>query len=125
MNKKYNKISRPLSQYSTLIEMPKSNSLLFFKITKKKRPFSQFNKYSTLYEDNIYSCNNSKINTNKHNNANKHKFNKINPKTGIKNRIMRNSSSLLFRNKKVNLFNNSSMKDLIKHENELKKRKKN
>ena len=118
MNKKYNKISRPLSQYSTLIEMPKSNSLLFFKITKKKRPFSQFNKYSTLYEDNIYSCNNSKINTNKH------KFNKINPKTGIKNRIIRNSSSLLFRNKKVNLFNNSSMKDLIKHENELKKKKK-
>ena len=118
VNKKYNKVSRPLSQYSTLIEMPKSNSFLFFKNIKKERPFSQFNKYSTLYEDNIYSINNSKIITNKH------KYNKIKPKTGIKNRIIRNSSSLLFRNKKINLFNNSSMKDLIKHENEMKKKKK-
>ena len=98
VNKKYNKVSRPLSQYSTLIEMPNSNSFLFFKNIKKERPFSQFNKYSTLYEDNIYSINNSKIITNKH------KYNKIKPKTGIKNRIIRNSSSLLFRNKKINLF---------------------
>ena len=117
-NKKYNKISRPLSQYSTIIDISKNNSHLFLKNTNKERPFSQLNKYSTLYIDNIYNGNNSIIKTNKV------KFNKIKPKSGLRNRIIRNKSSLLLRNKQNNLFNNSSMKDLLKHENEMKKKKK-
>ena len=117
-NKKFSKISRPLSQYSTIIEMSKNNSDLFYKNIKKERPFSQFNKYSTLNFDNIYSGNDSKICTNKD------IFNKIKPKSGLRNRIIRNSSALLLRNKKSNLFNNSSIKDLLKHENDMKKKKK-
>ena len=123
-NKKENFFFRPLSQYTTKLRLPKNNSSPYIK-SSKTRPMSILNKNSTIELDNFSSNNYSKI-TKYTNNIKKN----ILPKSQIifknKNKIKRSSSALLIRQKNISLndISNFPMKNLLKQEEEMKKKKK-
>ena len=124
--KKKEKIfSRPISQNTTIIGLSKNNSSPFLINSPKTRPMSQFNQNSAILNDNFFSNNYSKIT--KYTNNMKINFIKEKPKIlKNKNKIKRSTSALLLIQKKdlLNSFSNKSLNELLKQEEEIKKRKK-
>ena len=126
MNKLF---SRPLSQYSTLIDLSKNT---YSNINMKKnynfRPLSQLGEETTVFMKKILSHNISKIKENKKNIINLKK-DKNNNKLYIKKNItkklreQRSSSAQIFSLKKT-LIKEPNIKNLLKHEEEMKQKKK-
>ena len=119
INKKYeNSFSRPLSQNITFMCLSKNKSTPFFRNTPKTRPISQTKNF-TLFFDNF--SNNSKMA--KYTKKKKFKILKQKPIL-INKKNNRSSSALIFKKKDEDFFNNSKIKDLIKKEKEIEKKKK-
>ena len=132
-------LSRPLSQYSTLIDLPGYTNHISLKnnIEKNMRPFSHMRSESTLLLEKIHSYNISKIgnkkleknvdiiyNTDKKNNTNKENNLYIKKNLTKKNNIAQRSSSaqiIAQRNKEIK---DPNIKSLIKHEMKMKLNKK-
>jgi hypothetical protein len=125
INKKGNNLFRPLSQCTTKLGLSKNNSTPYIKYTPKTRPMSQLNKNSTIQLDNFSSNNYSKIKKYT-NNIKMKNFQKISKTPQKKNKIVRSSSALLFKQKNnlLNDISNSPMKNLLEQEEEMKKKKK-
>ena len=130
-NRSFNKkkefcFSRPLSQHTTYIGFSKNYSCPFINNTSKTRPMSQLNKNSTMFIDNFTNNNFSKITKN----SNQMNINFIKEKPKLLNRKNNNNdrscSALLIKRKK-DLFNyptNPEIKELLKQEEQIKKKKK-
>ena len=125
-------LSRPLSQYSTIIDLSKNTYNINIKKNSPFRAYSNNKGEATGIVDNFWSNNISKIERNKIKNIKKDKLKKdiknINSlyiKKSINKKIQeRRSSSAQFFFEKKELINQPNIKNLIKHEEEMKQKKK-
>ena len=125
-------LSRPLSQYSTIIDLSKNTYNINIKKNSPFRAYSNNKGEATGIVDNFWSNNISKIERNKIKNIKKDKLKKdiknINSlyiKKNINKKIQeRRSSSAQFFFEKKELINQPNIKNLIKHEEEMKQKKK-
>ena len=125
-------LSRPLSQYSTIIDLSKNTYNINIKKNSPFRAYSNNKGEATGIVDNFWSNNISKIERNKIKNIKKDKLKKdiknINSlyiKKSINKKIQeRRSSSAQFFFQKKELINQPNIKNLIKHEEEMKQKKK-
>ena len=125
-------LSRPLSQYSTIIDLSKNTYNINIKKNSPFRAYSNNKGEATGIVDNFWSNNISKIERNKIKNIKKDKLKKdiknINEyyiKKNINKKVKeRRSSSAQFFFEKKELINQPNIKNLIKHEEEMKQKKK-
>ena len=125
-------LSRPLSQYSTLIDLSKNTHNRKLKKNTLYRPLSQMRGESTVLLDKFSSQDISKIGRNKiKNDKNKIKnikqdinnLNLIKKQFPKKNKEQRSTSAQISTQKK-NLLKEPNFKNLLKHEEEMKQKKK-
>ena len=125
-------LSRPLSQYSTIIDLSKNTYNINIKKNSPFRAYSNNKGEATGIVDNFWSNNISKIERNKIKNIKKDKLkkdikniNNLYIKKNINKKIQeRRSSSAQFFFEKKELINQPNIKNLIKHEEEMKQKKK-
>lgn len=125
-------LSRPLSQYSTIIDLSKNTYNINIKKNSPFRAYSNNRGEATGIVDNFWSNNISKIESNKIKNIKKDKLkkdikniNNLYIKKNINKKIQeRRSSSAQFFFEKKELINQPNIKNLIKHEEEMKQKKK-
>ena len=125
-------LSRPLSQYSTIIDLSKNTYNINIKKNSPFRAYSNNKGEATGIGDNFWSNNISKIERNKIKNIKKDKLkkdikniNNLYIKKNINKKIQeRRSSSAQFFFQKKELINQPNIKNLIKHEEEMKQKKK-
>ena len=125
-------LSRPLSQYSTIIDLSKNTYNINIKKNSPFRAYSNNKGEATGIVDNFWSNNISKIERNKIKNIKKDKLkkdikniNNLYIKKNINKKIQeRRSSSAQFFFQKKELINQPNIKNLIKHEEEMKQKKK-
>ena len=125
-------LSRPLSQYSTIIDLSKNTYNINIKKNSPFRAYSNNKGEATGIVDNFWSNNISKIERNKIKNIKKDKLkkdikniNNLYIKKNINKKIQeRRSSSAQFFFAKKELINQPNIKNLIKHEEEMKQKKK-
>ena len=116
-------LSRPMSQYSTIIDLSKNNFNINLKKNFPNHAFSHIKDNSSLLLDKFLSHNISKIEKDKINYIKKNNNLYIKKEISKKNKKQRSSSATIFYTKKE-LINQPNVKNLLKHEEEMKQKKK-
>ena len=122
-------LSRPMSQYSTIIDLSKNAYNIKLKKNSPFRAYSNNKEETTRMIDQFWSNNISKIERNKIKNLKRNKIKNdiknfyIKKDINKKNKEQRSSSAQFFYQKKK-LIKQQNIKSLIKHEEEMKQKKK-
>jgi hypothetical protein len=122
-------LSRPMSQYSTIIDLSKNAYNIKLKKNSPFRAYSNNKEETTRMIDQFWSNNISKIERNKIKNLKRNKIKNdiknfyIKKDINKKNKEQRSSSAQFFYQKKE-LIKQQNIKSLIKHEEEMKQKKK-